>query len=212
MSSIFSYGQVECIFDNPDKYILQESRDIFSRCPKSIRNSNSFKALNFSAICSSAHVKCNLDNPWNNFGKRPDKLVQLPKMIEEVQFFWKFFSQKCSYGQVEWMHFDKPGEKFSTQGRKTYAHWPKMKTEIKFDEKIFPQKCSFGNVKCNFVNPIGRSSLEGRSYYGRFPMINKKSFFLRSLNGDCYYGLWECSFLTKPTKISCKKLGIFHWK
>ena len=48
------------------------------------------------------------------------------------------------------MHFDKPGEKFSTEGRKTYAHWPKMKKETKFDEKLFPQKCSFGNVKCKF--------------------------------------------------------------
>ena len=110
------------------------------------------------------------------------------------------------------MHFDKPGEKFSTQGRKTYAHWPKMKKEIKFDEKIFPQKCSFGNVKCNFVNPIGRSSLEGRSYYGRFPMINKKSFFLSSLFGDCFSGLWECSFLTDPTKVPCKKGGSFSVK
>ena len=86
-------------------------------------------------------------------------------------------SSNCSYGQAEWMHFDKPAEKFSTEGRKIYAHCPKMKKEIKFDEKTFPQKFSFGNVKCNFVNPVGTSSLEGQSYYGQQPMMIKKSFF-----------------------------------
>ena len=45
----------------------------------------------FSPTCSSAHVECNFDNSWKSFGSRPEKFVQLPKMIEEVKYLWKFF-------------------------------------------------------------------------------------------------------------------------
>ena len=203
---------MEWIFDNPDKYILQESRDNFSRCPKIIRNCNFFKALNFSALCSSAHVEFNFDNPWNNFGKRPDKFVQLPKMIEEVQFFWKFFPIsvlkdrriECTLTNPV-KNFPQKAEKFTLTGRK----WKKKQNLMR---SFFPRSVPLVTLNVNFVNTVGTSYPEGRSYYGQQPMMIKKSFFLRSLSGDCYYGLWECSFLTKPTKTSGKKLGIFQWK
>ena len=35
-SSNCSYGQVECIFDNPDKNVLRQGREIFTHCPKLI--------------------------------------------------------------------------------------------------------------------------------------------------------------------------------
>ena len=91
LSSKCSFGQVECIFDNPDKNILREGREIFTHCPKMIRNSNFFKTKSFSPTRSSAHVECIFDNSWKSFGNRPKKLVQLPKMIEKEQFFRKFF-------------------------------------------------------------------------------------------------------------------------
>ena len=87
-----SYGQVECKFDNRYKNVLEEGWETFTHCPKLIRISNFFKTIKFSPTCSSAHLKCNFDKGWKSFGSRPKKFVQLPKMIEEVQFFWKFFS------------------------------------------------------------------------------------------------------------------------
>ena len=51
--------------------------------------------------------------------------------------FLEVFFQNCSSGQVEWQHSGKSDEKFSTEGRKTYAHCPKMKKEIKVDERFF---------------------------------------------------------------------------
>ena len=45
----------------------------------------------FPPTCSSAHVECNFDNPWNSYGNRPKMIVQLPNMLEKVQNFWKFF-------------------------------------------------------------------------------------------------------------------------
>ena len=46
--------------------------------------------IKYFSTCSSAHVECNFDNPRKNFGDRPEKFAQLPKVIEEVQFFGKF--------------------------------------------------------------------------------------------------------------------------
>ena len=91
VSSTCSFGQVECNFDNRYKNILRERRELFTPCPKTIPNSKFFKTLNFSPTCSSAHVECNFDNSWKNFGSRPKNFVQLPKTIEEAQFFGKFF-------------------------------------------------------------------------------------------------------------------------
>ena len=88
-----SYGQVECNFDNRYKNVLEEGWETFTHCPKLIRISNFFKTIKFSPTCSSAHVKCNFDNSWKSFGSRPKKFVQLPNMIEEVHYFWKFFSK-----------------------------------------------------------------------------------------------------------------------
>ena len=115
--------------------------------------------------------------PLKKLRQQSGQVCSISKNDRGSTVFWELSSQKCSYGQVEWMHFDKPGEKFSKEGQKHHAHCSKMKREIKIDENIFSQKCSYGNVKCILVNPVGTSSLEGRSYYGRRPMMIKKSFF-----------------------------------
>ena len=47
--------------------------------------------IKFFSTCFSAHVECNFDNTWKTVGNRPKKFVQLPKVIEEVQLFWKVF-------------------------------------------------------------------------------------------------------------------------
>ena len=105
-----SYGQVECILDNRYKNILREGREMFTHCPKMMRNSNFFKKTFYSPTCSSVHVECNFGNSWKSFGNRLKKFVQLPKKIEEVQIFGEVFSQNCCYGQLEWKNFGKPDE------------------------------------------------------------------------------------------------------
>ena len=93
LSSNCSYGQVEFDFDNPYKNILREGREFFTYCPKMIRNLNFFLTINFSPTCSSAHVECNFDNSWNNFGNWPGNVCSTSKNDGRSSFFWKSFSQ-----------------------------------------------------------------------------------------------------------------------
>ena len=70
-SSNCSYGQVDCNFDNRYKNILDEGREMFTYCPKSIRNFIFPKTKIFSPTCSLAHLECNFDNSWKSFSSRP---------------------------------------------------------------------------------------------------------------------------------------------
>ena len=82
---------MECIFDNPDKKVLRESREVFTHCPKMLQISNFFETINISPTCSLPHVECNSDNSWKSFGNRPKKIVQLLNILEEVQKSREFF-------------------------------------------------------------------------------------------------------------------------
>ena len=73
------------------KISWKKAGEMFTNCPKMIRNFNFSKTIKFSPTCSSAHVECNFDNSWKSFSSRPKKFVQLPRRIEKVQYLWKFF-------------------------------------------------------------------------------------------------------------------------
>ena len=143
--------------------------------------------------------------------QQAENFVQIPKVIE-VQLFRKVFPKLFLWiggmnalWQTRWKIFNRRPKNLRSLSKNEEEN-------IFWWEVFFPQKCSYGHVKRNFVNPVGTCSLEGQICYGRRPIMIKKSFFLSSLIGDCSYGLWECSFLTNPTKKSCKKGGNFSLK
>ena len=203
---------MECNFDNRYKNILRERRELFTPCPKTIPNSKFFKTLNFSPTCSSAHVECNFDNSWKNFGSRPKNFVQLPKTIEEAQFFGKFSPKLVPMDRWNESTLGNPMKIFKQKAENLRSLSKNEEGNKTWWEVFFPQNCSYGHFKGNLVKPVGTSSPEGRIHYGRRPISIKKSFFPSSLTGDWFFGLWECSLLTNPTKVPCKKGGNFSLK
>ena len=152
------------------KIILREGREMFNHCPKMIRNSNFFKTINFSPTCSSAHVECNFDNPWNSYGNRPKKIVQLPNMLEEVQNFWKFFPKIVLMDRWNEWTWTNPVKNLPQKAEKLTLTVRKWKRKSRVMRSFVPQRCSYSHVKGSFVNPVGTSSPQGRIFYGRRPI------------------------------------------
>ena len=98
------------------------------------------------------------------------------------------------------MHFDKPGGKSSTEGRKTYTHCQKRKKEMKFDDKFFPRNVLMVTLNAILLTTSAQVHWKDEVITVDVRWWLKSRFFLSSLIGDCSFGLWECSFLTRPTK------------
>ena len=145
------------------KFILREGREMFTNCPKMIRNSNVFKTKNFSPTCSSAHVECNFENSWKGFGNRPKKFVQLPKVIE-VQLFRNFFPKIVLMDKSNACTLINPVKNLPQKAEKLTLTVRKWKRKSRVMRSFFPQKCSYSHVKGSFVNPVGTSSLEGQIF------------------------------------------------
>ena len=150
--------------------------------------------------------------PLKKLRQQAGQACSISKNDRGSKVFLELSSHKCSYGQVEWMHFDKPAEKFSEEGQNNHAHCSKMKRDIKIDEKIFPRSVPMVTLNAFLLFPLAQVPWKDKVITFDVRWWSNSHFFLSSLNGDCSYGLWECSFLTNPTKISCMKGGEFSLK
>ena len=66
--SKFSYGQVECSFDNTADYFSGKRPKSFTQSPRMMHKSRTFKIKNFfSPKCSYDRLQCSFDNPAAKF-------------------------------------------------------------------------------------------------------------------------------------------------
>ena len=133
--------------------------------------------------------------PQNFLRQKTERCLFNIRKRKKNYIFCGNFRWKGSYEQVELMHFGNPVGESTTEAEKlmfTVRNWRRKYYLIR---RYFPISVSMVSWNEIMLTPSEQICLKAEDITVNMRRCLKShTFFLSSFIGNCFYGLWECSF------------------